>query len=63
MVVLFFAHKSRQKINYIACARAFCDLGIPNTVHNHMMDCSPLLFMLQVDWIEPGKDGKMTQDW
>lgn len=22
-----------------------------------------LLQILQVDWVDPGKDGKMTQDW
>ena len=33
MEVLFFAHKSRRKINYCAFERASCDLGIPNTVH------------------------------
>lgn len=22
-----------------------------------------LLLILQVDWVDPGKDGKMTEDW
>ena len=33
MKVLFFAHRSRRKINYYACARTICDFGISNIVH------------------------------
>ena len=45
---------------------ASCHFHLPSRVVFRVFQVvyiSLYLDILQVDWVEPGKDGKMTEDW